>query len=311
MRRQIITILIAVTGSLIGFGFTFDRAWATAPTFQFEKTPLFTEANIVPGYEVTHWIRATNSDTIPYNIATKANACVDPDHLGDVLKFKIKMGAVTLYEKTLSEFCNETNETFLSVLSPPNTVRYDYSIAFDNSANNNYQGKTLSFDILVGSQQTEGEDGNPQNGTYTFVGGGGTGSAPYNPPLEGQVAGASTSTEETGGTSEIGTGSGSPGGEEVAGEATTTSETETTTNPIIPGAQCVNYWWTLVIGAVALLISFLAKKKSALNWFILIFGLVLSTLAVWASFQYCLPWLFYVIALAVMTMLSLTNLIKK
>jgi protein-S-isoprenylcysteine O-methyltransferase Ste14 len=123
---------------------------------EFEKTPLFEETNFLPGDSVTRWVRVTNNSTITQRIATEAINVADPNRLGDVLNLEIKQGGITLYKDAFSKFFS-AGEVFLSELAGNGTqTQYDFIVTFYSGAQNPFQGKTLTFDILIGFQGEEG-----------------------------------------------------------------------------------------------------------------------------------------------------------
>jgi hypothetical protein len=135
---------------------------------QFEQTPLFNEANFVPGGSVTRWVKVTNNSGSAQRIATEAINENDPDGLASQLNLTIKEGATVIFNDTLKKFFDQ-GETYLSSLANGATTQYDFTIAFNSGAGDDYQGKTLGFDIIVGFEGTEGGLPLPQPGS----GGGG------------------------------------------------------------------------------------------------------------------------------------------
>ncbi len=122
---------------------------------EFERSPLFEEANFLPGDSVSRWIKVTNNTSETKRIATEAINVSDPDNLGDVLAFQIKEGEDLLFSGTLSDFF-EAGELFLSQLEGNGSqTQYDFIVTFFPEASENYQGKSLSFDILIGFQGEE------------------------------------------------------------------------------------------------------------------------------------------------------------
>jgi len=138
---------------------------------QFEQAPLFNEANFLPGQGVTRWVKVTNNSTQTQRIATEAINVSDSNRLADVLNLEIKQGGATLYNNTLSQFFT-AGEVFLCNLSGNGTqTQYDFIITFYSEAGSHFQGKSLSFDILIGFQ---GEGG----GLLPGAGGGAGGFLP-------------------------------------------------------------------------------------------------------------------------------------
>jgi len=136
----------------------------------FESQPLFKEANFLPGHSVTRWAKVTNTGELSQRIAIEAINISDPDSLASAINLEITEGGTTLQNMSLADFFNH-GELYLSDLAGNNTqTQYDFIASFAPRTTNNFQGKTLSFDILLGFQGTEG--GIPSDGNG---GGGGSG----------------------------------------------------------------------------------------------------------------------------------------
>ncbi|MCK4454098.1 fibronectin type III domain-containing protein [Candidatus Parcubacteria bacterium] len=169
-RGMVLIILLAVFGlGLLSIPFTQAQV-VDELVVEFEETPLFSEANFLPGESITRWVRVTNNSTETKRIATEAINVSDPNNLGAVLNLEIKEGTQTLYNNDLSLFFNE-GEVYLSDLGPSNTTTYDFSVSFYSEAGNPFQDKSLVFDILVGFQGEE-------DGILPGTGGGGGGWLP-------------------------------------------------------------------------------------------------------------------------------------
>ncbi len=151
--EKIYIILIAISGLL--FPVSFALAQTDNLVAEFEQSPLFSEANFLPGGSVTRWIKVTNNSEETQRIAIEAINVSDPDRLGDVLNLEIKEGETTLYNDALSEFFFE-GEEYLSDLAHSATTQYDFTVSFYTGAGDAFQEKNLGFDILIGFQGTEG-----------------------------------------------------------------------------------------------------------------------------------------------------------
>ena len=160
-KRQIKTILIilgVVFGGLILINFA--QAQEKPIEVEFEKTPLFSEANFLPGDSVTRWVKVTNNSEKVKKIGTEAINVSDPDEFGRVLILKIEEDSQILYEVSLSEFFS-AGEVFLSEVNPGESTTYYFTISFEKDASNEFQEKSLGFDLLVG---VLGEEGIPDSG---------------------------------------------------------------------------------------------------------------------------------------------------
>ena len=160
MNKAIKTILI-ISLAVLGAGILAVSATSaqTPPpdnlVVQFEKTPLFNEANFLPGEEVSRWVKVTNNSGSLQKIAIETINEYDPDNFASKMNLVIKESSTILYQDTLKDFFN-AGETYLSNLANGATTQYDLSITFESTSDNLYQGKALGFDILVGFQGTGG-----------------------------------------------------------------------------------------------------------------------------------------------------------
>ena len=140
---------------------------------EFEDTPLFSEANFLPGNSITRFIKVTNNTTEAQPIAIESINVTDPDSLGDVLNIKIVEGVTELYNDTLSNFFG-AGDIFLSNLAGGEIqTQYDITVGFQSSAENPFQEKSLGFDVLIGFQGQE-EVGPSSSGGGGGGGGGGS-----------------------------------------------------------------------------------------------------------------------------------------
>jgi hypothetical protein len=153
--------------------------------------PIFGAANFVPGGNATGWVRVTNNSGISKKIAIEAINKTDSDNLASKINLVIKEGGNVRYEKTLAEFFSG-GEVYLSDLANGIQTRYDLIASFNVDAGDDYQGKTLGFDIIFGFQGEEGTGGGSSSG-----GGGGGGALPFGLTISNEVL---VDTTETGAT---------------------------------------------------------------------------------------------------------------
>ncbi len=135
---------------------------------EFQTTPLFNEADLLPGDSVTHWIKVTNNSGTNQKIEIQAINFTDPipnDDLSRVLSIDIKQNGGTLYgPKLLSDFYQD-GQIYLSDLANGSTVQYDLTVSFPTEKGNDWQVKITEFDILIGFHG--------EGGTFGVLGGGG------------------------------------------------------------------------------------------------------------------------------------------
>jgi len=144
----------------------------------FEQTPLFTNANFLPGDQVVRWVTVENKDANnSYTIATKADKIINSDNLSEVFELTIFNADTNeiYYKNTLTNFFNQ-GVVELSELAQNEIIKYNYKIYFQNTDDNYYQGKHLEFDIIVGDgdKETIGEENNGGSsgggGGYSYKG---------------------------------------------------------------------------------------------------------------------------------------------
>ena len=140
---------------------------------EFEKAPLFKESNFLPNDSVTRWVKVTNNSSEPKKIGTEAINVFDPDNFGQALILEIKENSQTFYKDSLANFF-KAGEISLSEVAPGTTTFYYFTVTFDKNASNEFQDKSLGFDLLVGILGEEGisdSDGGTGGGQGTFRGG--------------------------------------------------------------------------------------------------------------------------------------------
>ena len=124
----------------------------------FPSSPFFHETNLVPGDVVNKSLTIKNSGTLARMVAVKADQVsrspASNPNLDDALNLKISESSNTLYGPTqLNNFLNDTNTdgTILySVINPSQTKNYDFNVVFPTSASNEYQARSVEFDLHVG-----------------------------------------------------------------------------------------------------------------------------------------------------------------
>ena len=163
---------------------------------EFETTPLFSEANFLPGEGVTRWVKVTNNSGATQRIATQPLNITDPNHLGAVLNLVIKEGGTTHYDSALSNFL-ANGEVYLSDLANGANTQYDFTVSFYSGAQNTFQGKSLGFDILIGFQGTEGGILPGAGSTSGYGGGGGGGWLPPGLTIQNETTATTTETSAT------------------------------------------------------------------------------------------------------------------
>ncbi|MDD2672663.1 MAG: fibronectin type III domain-containing protein [Syntrophales bacterium] len=183
MNKTIKTILILFT-AFLGFGFIsvlpINAQPADSLLIEFEQTPLFKEANFLPGNNVARQIKVTNNTGETKPIATEAinwfgfpdSGSIPADDLSRVLNIVIKeKGGSSLYgPATLFDFYKK-GETYLSDIADGSYKEYEFDISFSDNSGDDWQAKGTKFDIIIGSLGPGGIT-NGTNGVTTDGGGG-------------------------------------------------------------------------------------------------------------------------------------------
>jgi len=165
--------LAVITTAMI---FVFNPLTANAGNiadFLFQSTPLFGDANIMPGDSVTKWIKVTNKVNDNLIITTNAATSSNTDGLGDRMNLIIKKGSDIYFNNTMTAYF-AAGVVNLGSLAAYETGQYDYAVSFDSATDNSFQNKTLGFGISVTAQAPEsigGETPTPPGGANSGGGG--------------------------------------------------------------------------------------------------------------------------------------------
>jgi hypothetical protein len=117
----------------------------------FQATPLFSDANIAPGYTVTRSVTVTNTSGAAQDVYVKVINGVSTGSLGDKLLLTVTDGDTTpMSNVPLSTIIGGASQLIGSGLADGATDTYNFSVYFDSSAGNDYQNSTLGFDLCVG-----------------------------------------------------------------------------------------------------------------------------------------------------------------
>ena len=168
---------IAIIVMLMGFA---NVAFAVDPlNVVFENNPLFGEVNFLPGDIKEGDVGVTNNtDTIQNVYAESVNGS-DPDGLGSQMRLRVLEGLNVRYDDVFSDFLS-AGPVSLSALDSGSTT-YTFEVSFLDSTDNNYQGKSLGFDLCIGFSGgnlqcgdtiVSGEDGDGDGGSISSSGSG-------------------------------------------------------------------------------------------------------------------------------------------
>lgn len=122
--------------------------------------PIFTFSNIAPGFEDSHDIVVNNGDTNARVIGIKGVKTAGMKDLENVMEVWITEGTTSIYgagsmtgPKTLSQFFTDSttvNGVMLTSVSANSSTTYTMHVKFQESAGNEYQEATLTFDLRFG-----------------------------------------------------------------------------------------------------------------------------------------------------------------
>jgi hypothetical protein len=150
-----------------------DWATSTSGIWQPLSGPIFSEANFLPGNAVNRFIRVTNNcEDGAKRVAAETINENDPNNFSSQLHLVIKQEATKIFDDTLKKFFGQ-GETYLSDVQEASQNIYEFAITFYPEAGNEYQEKSLGFDILVGIEGQDGGTTLPEPGQGTGGGGGG------------------------------------------------------------------------------------------------------------------------------------------
>src|SRR3989338_9094727 len=103
----------------------------------FEATPLFNEANFLPGSEVSRWAKVKNNTTDTKPIIVEVINESDPDGLASVFEIGIYEGGIQRYGTTTLAAFFAAGEVSLSTLACGGAqTQYDFLVRFVPTANN-------------------------------------------------------------------------------------------------------------------------------------------------------------------------------
>ena len=146
--------------STIGANGDLDVVWDGVP----DGSPIFVVNNMLPGDMEDRDVFVTNGGTVARfvsvnGVRTGPEGESDPK-LETVLDMVISDGVVDLYggtsaggAKTAQDFFDDSldpNGILLSILNPGDTTTYNFKVTFPESAGNEFQAKSVIFDIIIG-----------------------------------------------------------------------------------------------------------------------------------------------------------------
>lgn len=167
-------------------------------------SPLFSETNILPGWEKTKTVEAFNNYAEARTFAIKTVNYRNADLLGDVLTITIQESgsAINLYQNNLTNLVNQ-GYLLLTDVSSGGSQIYDITIEMPGWVGNDYQNLETLFDLNLGFETVETitptatptpSDGGTDGGGGDGADGGCTAEAPSEAPDLSATAGVNTVT---------------------------------------------------------------------------------------------------------------------
>ena len=166
-----LTVIVNVT---ILFGFA-SNVFAAPLDVVFTPDPLFNKTNFLPLDETSGIVTVANNSGSPQTILTEAINVLDNDDFGGLLRLKIVGNSIILFDDSLADFFSTAGEVPLGAIPNGESKTFTYTISFIDSDNNDYQGKTLGFDVCVGFSGGTKHCGDTVIGGENNTGGGGGG----------------------------------------------------------------------------------------------------------------------------------------
>lgn len=178
MFKQLLKFISLITISLVSF--VVAQAVQAQPisdiVVSFNPNPLFGESNFLPGHTASGLVNIQNNGQSNRNVTVKAINFSDPNHFGETLRLKIQNNSQVYFNDTLANFFGQASVN-LATINAGGSVSYDFAVDFIDTAGNDYQNKSLGFDIeLVFTGEEGGGDGTPI--VIASGGGGGGGGGP-------------------------------------------------------------------------------------------------------------------------------------
>jgi hypothetical protein len=146
-------------------------AFSLVPTVNFEKTPLFLDANIEPGDSEARTITVTNAGTGSEELYL-SSANDFSTGLGEVMSLAVTAPGSAYFTGVFDNFFTITPLSLGSIAGGETKV-FTLSAALPSGAGNAYQTKQLGFDLLIGFVGGGSVTDNPNGGSNDGGGGGG------------------------------------------------------------------------------------------------------------------------------------------
>ncbi|MEK9181899.1 MAG: fibronectin type III domain-containing protein [Patescibacteria group bacterium] len=189
MKKLIQKFILSGITMVALLGFTSSVLAVDPMTVIFENNPLFGEVNFLPGDTTEGDVAVTNNTNTLQNVYAESVNGFDPDDLGNQLYLKVFENSNIVYQNEFDDFLS-AGPVSLSSIDGTQLTTYTFEVSFINSTDNDYQGKSLGFDLCIGfsggslqcgNTVVGGENdtgGGPSTGSGSSSGGGNSGSIP-------------------------------------------------------------------------------------------------------------------------------------
>ncbi|OHA31902.1 MAG: hypothetical protein A2928_02165 [Candidatus Taylorbacteria bacterium RIFCSPLOWO2_01_FULL_45_15b] len=157
MKKIIFTIFSFVVLTAFSASASAVRAEGEPPiVVTFQSTPLFSEANFLPGNTVTRTITVKNNTGGAWPVYVESINESDEAGFASNIHFEIRKGANIFFDDTLRDFF-DSGLVLLSTLAGGESVTYSLGATFVEEAGNELQEKQLGFDLRIGFFNGQGE----------------------------------------------------------------------------------------------------------------------------------------------------------
>ena len=115
--------------------------------------PIFNISNFAPGETESRDVDVNNGAPSPRSVGVRGILTSGPASMAAVMNIEIKEGVNIIYSDTLSQFFSDSsgpNGIPLSTLNSGANTNYEFVVAFDQSAGNEFQSKSIIFDLQIG-----------------------------------------------------------------------------------------------------------------------------------------------------------------
>lgn len=146
--------------------------------------PIFTVDNMAPGDIESREVDVTNGGQSPQSIAVKgvrSGGVGNNPRIESALEITISKGGTVLYgqgsstgKRTVTQFFNDSGQSdgiVLSSVQPGNSELYTFTVILPTEAGNEFQGKSVVFDLIFGTSKKQ-----QQGGIHIEISGNGPGS---------------------------------------------------------------------------------------------------------------------------------------